>query len=89
MVHFMRFHAVKDSEENPELFQLKASVGNILCPGNNFIVLPHVCSAGVWNAAAILIHLLLLTDLLLQYTAERDPVLWLGHYEDFFSFYEL
>ncbi|CAG09194.1 unnamed protein product, partial [Tetraodon nigroviridis] len=31
MVHFTRFHATKDSEENPELLQIKASVGKILC----------------------------------------------------------
>lgn len=33
MVHFTRFHALKDSEENPELFEIKASVIKVLCPG--------------------------------------------------------
>lgn len=75
MVHFTRFHATKDSEENPELLQIKASVGKILCPGSHEIVLPYVCSAGVWNSCCEPNSCASSTDLLLQYTAERDPVL--------------
>lgn len=32
-LHFTRFHASKDSEENPELKEVKASLTKILCPG--------------------------------------------------------
>lgn len=32
-LHFTSFHASKDSEENPELMEVKASLTKILCPG--------------------------------------------------------
>uniref|UniRef100_A0A3Q0S4F2 TATA box binding protein (TBP)-associated factor, RNA polymerase I, A n=1 Tax=Amphilophus citrinellus TaxID=61819 RepID=A0A3Q0S4F2_AMPCI len=32
-LHFTSFHAKKDSEENPELLEVKASLTKILCPG--------------------------------------------------------
>lgn len=32
-LHFTRAHATTDSEENPELWAVKASLTKILCPG--------------------------------------------------------
>uniref|UniRef100_A0A3Q4I4Z2 TATA box binding protein (TBP)-associated factor, RNA polymerase I, A n=1 Tax=Neolamprologus brichardi TaxID=32507 RepID=A0A3Q4I4Z2_NEOBR len=32
-LHFTSFHATKDSKEKPELFEVKASLTKILCPG--------------------------------------------------------
>ncbi|XP_056219537.1 TATA box-binding protein-associated factor RNA polymerase I subunit A [Seriola aureovittata] len=31
-LHFTSFHAIKDSEENPELMEVKASLAKVLCP---------------------------------------------------------
>ncbi|XP_022626119.1 TATA box-binding protein-associated factor RNA polymerase I subunit A [Seriola dumerili] len=31
-LHFTSFHAIKDSEENPELMEVKASLTKVLCP---------------------------------------------------------
>uniref|UniRef100_A0A3Q3VJM2 Uncharacterized protein n=1 Tax=Mola mola TaxID=94237 RepID=A0A3Q3VJM2_MOLML len=43
VLHFTSFHASKDSEENPELMDIKASLKKILCPATGYR-LPPVAS---------------------------------------------
>uniref|UniRef100_A0A8D3BAR2 TATA box binding protein (TBP)-associated factor, RNA polymerase I, A n=1 Tax=Scophthalmus maximus TaxID=52904 RepID=A0A8D3BAR2_SCOMX len=38
VLHFTSFHASKDSDENPDLMEVKASLINVLCPGETVYI---------------------------------------------------
>nr|XP_020459730.1 TATA box-binding protein-associated factor RNA polymerase I subunit A isoform X2 [Monopterus albus] len=48
-LHFTSFHACKDSEENPELMEVKASLTKILCPDLMLKYTAERVTSGTWT----------------------------------------
>ncbi|GAA6214131.1 TATA box-binding protein-associated factor RNA polymerase I subunit A [Lates japonicus] len=48
-LHFTSFHASKDSEENPELMKVKASLTKIVCPDLNLKYTAAGVTSGEWT----------------------------------------